>query len=283
MWPFGTTQLEALARWRAEHPERAALALVDAHGFTAAEALDDGPTALIVGRHSEADFDLGPDASFALRHAAIVLWPKTLLIDAIDLRSESGIFARDGRRARRITRGRSLLLGMGTRDVVALAAPPGGEFPRHIDHVDALVTHALYDDPPLPGSFDIVERSRVFASRTNGVLTRNADRAPVRDSLVLPARLDDVERGLILGRYPRCDRTTTIEEDSGVSRVHAMVLMANNRLWAIDLASTNGTRIIQRNAHDVVKLGPKRRMSSLDGANGLRLGGTDVVIEIERA
>jgi pSer/pThr/pTyr-binding forkhead associated (FHA) protein len=45
--------------------------------------------------------------------------------------------------------------------------------------------------------------------------------------------------GILLGRYDRCDGAA--HADSGVSRVHALLIQLGEQLVAVDLASTNGT------------------------------------------
>lgn len=49
-------------------------------------------------------------------------------------------------------------------------------------------------------------------------------------------------QGILLGRYERCDVDgTRVLADNGISRVHVLVVEIENRLYAVDTASTNGT------------------------------------------
>lgn len=49
-------------------------------------------------------------------------------------------------------------------------------------------------------------------------------------------------RGILLGRYDRCDASdATVLTDPNISRVHLMLLWISGALYAMDVASTNGT------------------------------------------
>jgi pSer/pThr/pTyr-binding forkhead associated (FHA) protein len=67
----------------------------------------------------------------------------------------------------------------------------------------------------------------------------------------------DLELGVLLGRYDRCDISGQLSWDPGrVSRVHALLLKEGDDIYAIDLASTNGT-IVDGIATPVAQLGPE--------------------------
>jgi len=59
--------------------------------------------------------------------------------------------------------------------------------------------------------------------------------------------------GLLLGRYARCDGAELCR-DHLVSRVHALLLLTEDRLIAIDTASSNGTREAGRPDARVIEL-----------------------------
>jgi hypothetical protein len=49
--------------------------------------------------------------------------------------------------------------------------------------------------------------------------------------------------GILLGRYDRCDGTGLSPlAQEGISRVHLLLASVDDRLYAIDTASSNGTR-----------------------------------------
>lgn len=57
-----------------------------------------------------------------------------------------------------------------------------------------------------------------------------------------------VHDGILLGRYERCDGTgLSALAHEGISRVHLLILSVDDRLYAIDTASSNGSR---RAGHD---------------------------------
>jgi hypothetical protein len=51
---------------------------------------------------------------------------------------------------------------------------------------------------------------------------------------------EQLDRGLLFGRYDRCQ--LNLDGDESLSRVHLLVVRVDQRVWAIDTASTNGTR-----------------------------------------
>jgi hypothetical protein len=96
---------------------------------------------------------------------------------------------------------------------------------------------------------DAVPRTRITAicgPRESGAnLVTDGDLAGTLE-LVCPSRHNAMpighaalRDGVLLGRYPRCDRT--VVNDESVSRVHALLIQLGEQLLVIDTASTNGT------------------------------------------
>ena len=50
----------------------------------------------------------------------------------------------------------------------------------------------------------------------------------------------DLERGVLVGRYERCQLGAS---DDKMSRVHLLIIRDGQLTWAIDTASTNGTKV----------------------------------------
>jgi hypothetical protein len=71
-----------------------------------------------------------------------------------------------------------------------------------------------------------------------------------------------LREGVLIGRYARCDGMMLAGESS-VSRVHALLLLVEDRLLAIDIASTNGMRQVNC---------PDSRLVELIGETELELG-----------
>ncbi|HEY3357069.1 MAG TPA: FHA domain-containing protein, partial [Polyangia bacterium] len=61
-----------------------------------------------------------------------------------------------------------------------------------------------------------------------------------------PISAEQISRGVLIGRYPRCLAGTGAAES--LSRVHLLIVRIGDEVWAIDTASTNGT---ERHGHDI--------------------------------
>ncbi len=82
---------------------------------------------------------------------------------------------------------------------------------------------------------------------------------------VYPVTAAELEQGLIFGRYRRCDvRVAQRQSWSAVSRVHAMLCRWEGKLWAFDLASTNGIKVEGRRVR-CAPLGAPTRIDLGDG------------------
>ena len=55
----------------------------------------------------------------------------------------------------------------------------------------------------------------------------------------MPVGLSALDRGIVIGRYGRCAGTRALRHDS-VSRVHALLIRRDGRLFLADAGSTNG-------------------------------------------
>ncbi|MCP4502757.1 MAG: hypothetical protein GY822_22685 [Deltaproteobacteria bacterium] len=79
--------------------------------------------------------------------------------------------------------------------------------------------------------------------------------SPLTGSLVLHSRdgvhethpsNDELRQGLLIGRSRRCVLGQGFDENDGLSRVHALVMLLGERVFAFDLASRYGLRDISR-------------------------------------
>ncbi len=287
--------LERIHGWRAEHPEGAALALIvrrpSGVDVVVKQADRGAPLALIVGRHTCCDVVLDDASGASLRHAAVILWPEgEARAAAVDLRSEDGLVTRRGELARQVSSTRAFAFSAGAAEVMALVAQPDAPFAvRWVDQLDAELSGALVDAPiaastPEPGR----SRSSIAPSpsapweRSVIVRTRIAGLpAPAVPEEAIAVRItrDELEHGVVLGRYPRCHRTTALADDVGVSRVHCLVFARDDALWAVDTASTGGTSLA--GAGSVVALGEGRRIARLREDMRLLLAGVDALLVLE--
>jgi hypothetical protein len=103
--------------------------------------------------------------------------------------------------------------------LASVGGPEGGGFA-----VPALVAHTP-EALPEPGS--LVLRSRGGVHR-------------------LEPPLRDLRRGVLIGRSRRCVLGRGFDENDGLSRLHALVLLVEDGVWAFDLASRYGLRDVAR-------------------------------------
>ncbi len=289
--------LERVEMWRAEHPEGAAMAVIVrhrerfdvalhqlfAHGADDATGREQVPVAVVVGRHSACDLVMETNHA-SLRHAAVIGWRDGVV--AIDLRSELGLTTMDGRTARRMSSTQALRFVAASAELTTLFAPVDAPFAvRWADQLEAALSGALVDDADPPArrhapadnaaaDWGTWEKSVVVRTRVAGMP------APVvhEDQLAIRATRDAIERGVVLGRYTRCDRTTALADDVRVSRVHALVLAAYGALWVVDTASTGGTSLVGRETIDV---GEGRRIARLANDARLFLAGVEAVLILD--
>ncbi len=56
-----------------------------------------------------------------------------------------------------------------------------------------------------------------------------------------PVSASTLERGILIGRYARCDVGATFDDDSRLSRVHFLITKEGDEIIGVDTASTNGS------------------------------------------
>jgi hypothetical protein len=66
-----------------------------------------------------------------------------------------------------------------------------------------------------------------------------------------------LERGILIGRAARCDSGGALE-DQRLSRVHLLIVAVREQIYAIDTASTNGSRLADEPGHLRVRALPDR-------------------------
>ena len=104
---------------------------------------------------------------------------------------------------------------------------------------------------------------------TGQLVVASGDRA-----LVIPAGPESLRRGLLIGRYERCHAGgPALLQSDRISRVHLIVIELAGTLHAIDLASTNGSHIVDEETGELVP----RRIVPL-GSELLALGEGEAVV-----
>lgn len=95
-----------------------------------------------------------------------------------------------------------------------------------------------------------------------------------RDGLYeLSPRPDELQRGVLVGRSRRCVLGRGFDENDGLSRVHALVMLLGDGVYAFDLASRYGLRDVSRPG----KLVNSARLD--DGAGCLVYGAGHLIYE----
>ena len=232
------------------------------------------PAALILGAHPTCDVPCVEGA--ALRHVAFVFDPKEQpgWISAYDLNTTEGITVDEEKGIRTAKSLRTLRLRAGSADVFALALDAGEPVDK-----DALTSLVHITDAYI-FKFQSEERPFAFAQAKGAPIQRSRDGITLVEAmptssaaLSLSPTAAELERGLLLGRYDRCQGRL---DDGMVSRVHALVLKRKDELLVIDTASTNGTDVIFGAAQ--VDLGILRRATIAPRTVTLKLGASIVEI-----
>lgn len=229
------------------------------------------PTDLILGRHESCDFQLSGDLSIALRQLIIRVSSLGQLpfIQLIDLRTSSGLADDQGVAYATISSHGAIIARMGKWHLIGMhraLVTPSHSADEAFESVISLVS--------LAGAFSVEAHSRrprvrprlLLVDRTSedhrtqlcpvvGALSlENVDlNSPdAVGSLILEhssgdicVRLtpSDLACGALIGRYLRCQLPAALGEDCHtISRVHLCLLLDEHGLWAIDLASKNGSR-----------------------------------------
>ena len=217
----------------------------------------------VLGRHTQCDGVLDDDPSLALRHLLVrsaCLDDGLPMLSVMDLRSHEGFELSDGTEQRSILATGPVVLRVGVCAVVALPSgePPAASLPipvcTSIDaHPYRIMARPVGPDPVarpalvsritlLPRASMVSEPSRTGGSASGGAgeyelfLRSPGGHAGVRLSA------QDLAHGVLVGRALKCvDAGLRAVLDSGISRVHALLLRDRNGCFAYDTASTQGT------------------------------------------
>jgi hypothetical protein len=243
----------------------------EASGWFAAKETVVNP--LILGRHSSADVFLPSDPRISLRHLAVVLHRRhgsPVAFRVLDLRTPLAFGDEDGSRLEAVEASGPLLLWCGSLGL--LLFPTGGGTPTWPEDADAAwsqVPERRYLEkapasaergpaaevkarplhPPEPAATTTTLVS-TFAGPVFPSLDPDESDPPRGELRVDSASggaavrigAKAAHRGVLLGRYGRCDTAgLPVLTDSGLSRVHLLVLELDGALYAIDTASKNGS------------------------------------------
>jgi len=270
--PFAAVFRKHFAALRAAHQaqpqEGVLIAAVDGHGVFDGHAHlrlpPSGIAHLIVGRHERCDVVLSRDNDVSLRHVLLRATRGShgqIHLRAIDLRSRCGLLSEDGTRCEAIASRGPLFLQIASYVVFLLPTGPSvrpwsrdadetwrGFAPRNQEILpppQALKSRSA----PAPGSVRLATITIQSSSAQSGDLTSTH-----------AVWSDQLERGILVGRDDRCSHGGV--DEGNLSRVHLVLLSVDDEVWAIDTASTNGTRAVD---------GPPFRQLLLSGETQLVL------------
>jgi hypothetical protein len=225
------------------------------------------PEFAVIGRHDRCDFSLGRDPALSLRHLLLAARASggEVRLRLLDLQSGGGFFTEDGRRCEALSADGPMFVRAGGYHLFLL--PTGSLCPlawaSKSQDAWAMIPERIYRDARVPPrgpahALALVPetprpRRTVITQIVHppGLLRRfspaaGARGAPVADVELVGAGASErftvheaeVERGLLIGRYERCQVET---QDDKISRVHLLVIRDGTDVWAVDTASSNGT------------------------------------------
>jgi len=264
----------------------------NAMGMACLRARVDRHVTAIVGRHDKCDLYLAGNDRLALRQLAIVLAPvsdwragtSTVSYRMLDLRTTESMIDEDGRPLRGLRSEGAAMVRCGGYAIFALPLGDPTDWPASASDAWSFMPERVYHDELarvpdasivrelVPPRAHITRVTRTAGPRDTGmplVSCRDvAGRLLLRGSWgsgAIDVGHQALRDGVLLGRYARCDGGLGLSGDSSLSRVHALLLLVDERLLAIDVASTNGTHAVGQ---------ADARVIELAGETELELGGT---------
>ena len=203
----------------------------------------------VIGRHSRCDVVLSEDPEIALRHLmirAVKMPDERVALRVLDLHTSLGFHLGEDLPVRSMFARGPVALRVGRYALIALPSADGGaplEFsPPVIEHAQGSPYRS-----PSPRS-KAVTHITIFpgAPMVDELLARPARCARVtfrrgRHSHTIDLADAELEKGILIGRADKCNRTMSVLLGASISRVHLLLLREENGLFAYDLASTHGT------------------------------------------
>jgi hypothetical protein len=253
----------------------------DAMGMVCLRAQVDRHVTAIVGRHDQCSLYLPRHDRLALRQLAVVLGPvtdwrtgtSTVSFRVLDLRTADAMVDELDRSLRGLRSEGPAMVRCGGHAVFALplgdptdwpasAADAWAQLPERVYHDELVrVPEASVVHPRLSANDQVTVVTRIAGPRELGTsLAAGGDIAGrlwlhgIAGACTFDVGADALRDGVLLGRYDRCDGAG-VDLGNSVSRVHALLLLVDDRLLAIDTASTNGTRSVGAPDARVIEVG----------------------------
>jgi hypothetical protein len=256
------------AAYQAQPAEGVLIAGVDGNGVFDAHAHlrlpATGIAHLIVGRHERCDVVLSRDTDVSLRHMLVRATRGAhgqLQLRAIDLRSRCGLLSEDGKRCEAIASEGPLFLRIASYVVLLFPTGPAVRGWSH-EADETWRAFAPRNQEILPPPQPLKSRSAPAPGAVKLATITIQSSSPQAGELTSTHAVwsDQLERGILVGRDDRCSHGGL--EEGNLSRVHLVLLSVDDEVWAIDTASTNGTRVLH---------GPPFRQVLLSGETHLIL------------
>lgn len=254
-----------------------ALAIDEQHqvlGHAWLKATTDKTRAAIIGRHSMCDLAI-PDrfSDVSLRHLAVLtraISHDEVRLRVIDLRTAIGFSDEAGRLLRAVSAEGSIFLRVGAVRLMLLVTNGDDKLPDSADDAYACIPERVFineregvlglESPRKRGEGPWNTQSSITFVRAHaGPLAVAAELCDAEEAscgsvvvrtdtgvLRRPVGLAALERGVLVGRYSRCDVGLRGHQESRLSRVHLLIVKDQDEIFAIDTASTNGTRFEDR-------------------------------------
>jgi len=251
-------------------------------------------TSAIVGRHGSADLCL-PDPELALRHLCLLVQEVSagrVRLGVLDLHTHSGFEDEAGRRLEALEAEGPVFVRCAGYALFCLptgdGAPPGEVWPEEASAGLACVPARIYLGEREAEPDRWLRRER-RAQRGDGLaagttlVTTRPGLAQLDEAVVAPHELagevwlssgpdaparrfaisdQALGRGVLIGRYPRCDtRTSALLADASLSRVHLLLLRLGGEVLAVDTASSNGCHDPRGQEFRVLPLEPGQRIA----------------------
>lgn len=252
-----------------------------AMGMACLRARVDRYVTAIVGRHDKCDLYVEGSDRLALRQLAVVLSPvhdwragiSAVSFRILDLRTTDGMVDEEGRPLRGLRSEGPAMVRCGGFAIFALPLGDPTDWPASASDAWECMPERVYHDElaRVPDS-SIVRELVAPRTRITNVVRRTAGPRDTGMQLVcdrgIAGRLlvraawgcgaievgqQALRDGVLVGRYARCDGFDLCV-DTGLSRVHVLLLLVDDRLLAIDVASTNGTHEVDRPIARVIEL-----------------------------
>lgn len=261
---------------------------------TCLAAKTDRANAAIIGRHGMTDLYLETDPGVSLRHLAVVLCPLAgdeVRFHLMDLRTPLAFDDERGRRMEALVAEGPMFVRCGRYALFLLLTGDPTAWPDEAEDGWACIPERVYFEEqnarperwrqraqrhrraaqPERASRSTIVQTMRGPSRLRASLLEEGERpagtlcvATADTSQALSVGRRALREGILLGRYDRCDGDgPAVFTDPKISRVHLLVVAVQDRVYAVDTASTNG---IKRRA------GREQRVIALDRGAEVVLG-----------